>query len=117
MNLDDAVHSHALWKVNFQDAIAKRQSMDVETIGRDDCCAVGRWFHGEGRVQWGSSPEFQEALAKHRAFHQQAGQIAQLINEGAYSAAEQALERGGAYARASNEVAIGLIAFKRASGL
>jgi len=116
MNLDNAVHSHAQWKLRFREAILNKEHVDAEVIARDDCCEVGRWLHGEGALHWGERAEFLEARAKHKAFHVQAGLIAQLINSGEMPAAERALESGSTYARASSEVAICLIALKRIAG-
>lgn len=117
MNLDEAVQKHAEWKMKFRGAIAKKDQMDAATISKDNCCVVGQWLHGEGRNRWGSKPEFQRALDKHRAFHAEAGKVAALINAGNYAQAEAALGGGTSYASASGEVGVALMAFKRAAGL
>lgn len=117
MNLEEAVQRHAEWKVKFRSAISKKEQMDAATIGKDNCCPVGQWLHGEGKTRWGSKPEFQKALDKHKAFHVQAGQVAGLINAGKYSEAEVSLGSGTSYARASSEVGVALIALKKAAGL
>lgn len=117
MNLEEAVQKHAEWKLKFRSAISKKEQMDAVTIGKDNCCPVGQWLYGEGKTRWGSKPEFQKALEKHKAFHVQAGQVAGLINAGKYAEAEGALYSGTAYAIASNEVGSALIALKRAAAL
>lgn len=117
MNLEEAVQKHAEWKLKFRSAISKKEQMDAVTIGKDNCCAVGQWLYGEGKIRWGSKPEFQKALDKHKEFHVQAGQVAGLINAGKYAEAEAALGHGTAYARASSEVGAALIALKKAAAL
>jgi methyl-accepting chemotaxis protein len=117
MNLEEAVQKHAEWKLKFRSAISKKEQMDAATIGKDNCCTVGQWLYGEGKARWGSKPEFQKALDKHKAFHVQAGQVAGLINAGKYAEAETALSNGTAYASASSEVGVAFIALKKAAGL
>ncbi|MCK6413915.1 MAG: CZB domain-containing protein [Azonexus sp.] len=117
MNLEEAVQKHAEWKLKFRIAISKKEQMDAATISNDNCCAVGQWLYGEGKTKWGSKPEFQKALDKHKAFHVQAGQVAGLINAGKYAQAEAALGNGTAYASASSEVGVALIALKKAAGI
>jgi len=115
MNFEEAVHKHAEWKIKFRGAIARKEDMDAATIARDDCCVVGQWLHGEGRVAWGARPEFQRALDKHRAFHAEAGKLAGLINARKYAEAEAALGSGTPYAVASNDVGVALLALKKAT--
>jgi len=115
MNFEDAVQKHAEWKMKFRSAITKKEQMDAVTIGKDDCCAVGQWLYGEGKARYGSKPEFQKAMEKHKAFHIQAGQIARLINAGKYTEAEAAIGNNTAYASASSEAGVALIALKKAA--
>jgi hypothetical protein len=117
VNLDEAVQKHAEWKVKFRTAISKKETLDAATIGKDNCCMVGTWLYGEGRTSWGSKPEFQKAMDKHRAFHVQAGKVAGLINSAQYAQAEAALGVGTPYAGASTEVGVALIALKRSAAL
>lgn len=117
MNLDEAVQKHAEWKMKFRGAISKKEQMDAATIGKDNCCVVGQWLHGEGKSRWSSKPEFQRALDKHKAFHAEAGKVAALINAGKYTEAESALGNGTTYASASSEVGVALIALKKVAAL
>jgi methyl-accepting chemotaxis protein len=91
--------------------------MDVATIGKDNLCQVGQWLYGEGKTRYGSKPEFQKALEKHKAFHVQAGKIASLINAGKYAEAEAALGNGTAYASASLQLGAALISLRKAAAL
>jgi methyl-accepting chemotaxis protein len=117
MNIEEAVQKHAEWKLKFRSAISKREQMDAATISKDNCCQVGQWLYGEGKTRWGSKPEFQKALEKHKAFHVEAGKVAGLINAGKYAEAEAALGNGTAYSSASVEVGVALIALKKAAAL
>lgn len=117
MNLEEAVQKHAEWKLKFRSAISRKEQMDVATISKDNCCVVGQWLHGEGKTRWGSKPEFQRALDKHRVFHTEAGKVASLINTAKYAEAEAALGNGTPYASASSEVGVALIALKKAAAL
>jgi methyl-accepting chemotaxis protein len=116
MNFEEAVKKHAEWRLKFRIAISKKEQMDAATIGQDNCCQLGQWLYGEGKTRWGSNPAFQKVLDTHKAFHVQAGQIAGLINAGKYTEAEAALGND-AYTRASNEVGVALLAFKKDAAL
>lgn len=113
MNLEEAVQKHAAWKMTFRGAISKKERLDAQTIGQDNCCTVGQWLHGEGRARWSSRPEFQRALEKHKTFHGEAGKVASMINAGNYAGAEAALSHGTPYSSASSEVGVALIALKK----
>ena len=117
MNIEEAVHAHAEWKMKFRGAIAKKAQMDAASIGRDNCCTIGQWLHGEGKARLGAKPEYLRALNTHKAFHQQAGRVATMINAGDYAQAEASMNAGTPYANASNEVAVALIALKKAANL
>lgn len=117
MNLDEAVKGHTEWKMKFRSAISKTEQMDVATIGKDDCCAVGKWLHGEGKPKFSTKPAFQRAVDTHKAFHLQAGKLAGLVNVAKYSEAEAALGLGTAYINASGDVAKALIDLKKTAGL
>lgn len=115
MNLDDAIQKHAEWKVKFRTAMARKEKLDAATIGKDNCCPLGQWLHGEGRLKLGARPEFRSAFDKHKAFHVEAGKVAQLINEQQYNRAEQALGAVTPYGMASQAVGSALMALKKMS--
>ncbi len=117
MNLEEAVQKHAEWKLKFRSAISKKEQMEASTIGKDNCCMVGTWLHGEGRSRWGNTPEFKRAFEAHKLFHSEAGKVALLINAGKYPQAEAALNNGTAYTNASSDLGVALIGLKKAAGL
>lgn len=49
MDLTQAVAKHAEWKTKFHGAIIKKEQMDAPTIGKDNCCELGKWLHGEAK--------------------------------------------------------------------
>lgn len=113
MNLDEAIRAHAEWKLKLRAAMSRKEQLDAATIARDDCCALGKWIHGEGRSQLGKHTEFVEVRDKHRAFHQQAGAVAREINAGRYAEADKMLDNGTAYARTSQEVGVAIQKLKK----
>ena len=117
MNLDEAVKKHIEWRAKFRLAIVKKEQMDAATISKDNCCEVGKWLHGEGKSRWGSKPEFLRALDKHKAFHAEAGKVAQLINAQKYPEADAAIGNGTAFENISKEVSTALILLKKAAGI
>jgi aerotaxis receptor len=108
IDLDSAVKAHADWKLKLRNAASHRETLDAGTIGRDDCCVLGKWLHGGGRSQYGKSPSFTALLQKHASFHTAAGQVAQTINNQRYEQALAMLGAGTPFASASNEVGIAI---------
>lgn len=38
MNLDESIQKHAEWKLKFRAAISRKEQIDADTIGKDNCC-------------------------------------------------------------------------------
>ncbi len=106
MNLDSAIQKHTEWKVKFRTAIAKKEQMDAVTIGKDNCCELGKWLHGEGKTQCGSLASYATTVSKHAAFHVEAGKVATAINAKKYAEAEAMLGSGSAFTSVSAEVGL-----------
>lgn len=117
MDLEQAVQTHGEWKLKLRMAITKKEPLDAVSLGKDNCCTVGQWLHGEGKARFSAKPEFQNAVDKHKAFHVEAGKVAGLINVGKFAEAEAALGANTPYATASSQVGGALIGLKRAAGL
>ncbi|MFM9870094.1 CZB domain-containing protein [Achromobacter xylosoxidans] len=113
MNLDESIQKHAEWKLKFRSAISRKEQMDAETIGKDNCCQLGVWLYGEGKLKYSAKPEFGAIVRKHKAFHAEAGKIARLINSNQYEQAEKEMGTGTPYSQASSAVGAAIIAFKR----
>jgi methyl-accepting chemotaxis protein len=117
VNLDNAIQKHAEWKIKLRTAIAKKESMDAATIGKDNCCELGKWLQAEGKSMFGSLTSFRECAAAHTAFHTAAGKIATAINAKKYAEAEKMLGAGTAYGDASYAVGGAIIRLKKEAAL
>jgi methyl-accepting chemotaxis protein len=113
MDLNQAIEKHAEWKVKFRTAITKKETMDADTISRDNCCELGKWLHGDGRTTLGKLGSFSDCVLKHAAFHAEAGKVARTINSGNFTQAEAMLGGGSSYARASTEVGMAISRLKK----
>ena len=112
-DFDQAIAAHRDWKVRLRKAIAGQETLDADTICRDDRCALGKWIHGPGAAQWGQRPGFAPLQARHAEFHEVAGGVARKINAGQYADAERLIGSGSRFAAVSTEVATLLTQAKR----
>lgn len=113
MNLDTALAAHTEWKTKLRSAISAQSSLDAGTIARDDCCAFGKWLHGEARAKYGSLQSYRDCISKHAAFHLEAGKVASIINQKQFHRAEAALGSGSPYTNASNAVGMSIIQLRK----
>jgi hypothetical protein len=113
INLENAIKAHADWRTVLRSAANKSEQIDAETIGRDNCCELGKWLHGAGNSKFGGRPNFVALISGHREFHMEAGKVARAINQGAGSQAEKMLSSGTPFARASGEVGRLIIQIKK----
>ncbi|MEI8574967.1 CZB domain-containing protein [Methylomonas sp. EFPC1] len=117
MDLDAAIQAHSEWKVKLRRGISQHEHMDAVTIGRDDCCKLGKWLHGGGQKQYKHLSGFQDCLHKHAQFHREAGKVAEVINSGQYETAESLLDAGSAFALASSQVSVAIVTLKKQAHL
>jgi aerotaxis receptor len=117
IDLDSAVKAHADWKLKLRNAATEQDKLDAATVSRDDCCVLGKWLHGAGRPSYGHMPQFTSLIGKHAEFHQQAGRVAQTINDGRYDQALSMISNGTAFASASNGVVVAIRQLRQVSGL
>lgn len=104
INMDNAIKAHADWRSKLRLAAQRGERMDSDTVGRDDCCELGKWLHGTGKSKCGSKPSFVSLIAAHRDFHKEAGKVAQTINQGNSGAAEEMLGSDTGFSKASANV-------------
>ena len=104
INLDSAIKAHADWRSKLRMASQKSEKMDVDTIGRSDCCELGKWLHGPGGQKCGGKPSFVALVDSHKEFHQQAAKVARAINQGAGASVEGMLNSGTPFSEASSKV-------------
>lgn len=112
VNVDAIIDAHRQWKVKLRQAIEERTIVDVETLSRDDCCALGKWIYGDGK-RLSQRPNFVELVGRHRHFHKVAGEIGTLINQKRMREAEDSLAPGTMFAKATADVVSTLSAAKR----
>ncbi|TCJ17183.1 response regulator [Parasulfuritortus cantonensis] len=108
LSAKEVIHAHREWKVRFQRAMAQRLRLNVEEIASDQCCPFGKWLGclGHGRRRPPASHE--DCAALHRAFHAEAGRVADLINRGDFRTAARMLAHGSVYAQASDRLVAGV---------
>src|SRR5664279_377026 len=82
-----------------------KQTVDAVAIRQDDCCPLGRWLHGQGRALHGDKASYAKLIARHAAFHQSAGRVADAINAKAFGQAEALIGPWCEYSSVSAEVA------------
>lgn len=112
VDVDAFIDAHRQWKVKLRDAIDIGESVDVATLSRDDCCALGKWIYADGQ-RLRERRSFAALVEHHAHFHQVAGQVGQLINDAKYHQAEEALAPGTPFSSATSEVVQVLSAAKR----
>jgi len=104
MDIDNALAKHSEWKVKLRSAILKQETLDAATISKDNRCELGKWLHGEAKIKFAELTSYSECLAKHAAFHTEAGKVASAINSKKYSEAETMLNTGASYFTTSKDV-------------
>jgi methyl-accepting chemotaxis protein len=112
VDVDVYIDAHRQWKVKLRDAIESRGKVDVATLSRDDCCALGQWIYGDGQ-RLSARPGFIDLIGRHKRFHSVAGGVAELINQRHYRQAEDALAPGTPFSAATSEVVLALSSAKR----
>ena len=117
MDLSEAVKAHSEWKIKLRSAISSKSTLDAVTIGRDDCCPLGKWLHGESRARYGELPSHATCVQAHAEFHREAANVAQVINQKDYARAEKMLEANTAYSHASGGVVLAIGTLKREAKL
>ena len=115
MDLDLAVKKHAEWKLKFRSAISNKETMDVATISKDNCCELGKWLHGEAKHKLGHLASYLDCVGKHAVFHTEAGKVASAINAKKYAEAESMIDAGTSYHAVSGAVGTAIMRLKRES--
>lgn len=117
MDLNQAITKHAEWKVKFRSAISNQETLDAETISKDDCCELGKWLHGESKAKYGKFASYSDCVSKHATFHVEAGKVAKAINAKKYAEAESMLGAGTPYSTISGAVGGAIMHLKKEAGL
>jgi hypothetical protein len=113
MNLDDAIQTHAAWKIKLTGYLRKCDgSLNPAEVGADNRCALGQWLYGEGK-QFASLAEYRTVVTEHARFHRAAAAIVEKANEGQNVSADAALGADSEYAAASKAAVKAITELKR----
>jgi len=113
MDLDLAFKVHVEWKVKFRMAIFQKEPLDAVCIGKDYCCELGKWLHGEGKTRFSLLETYAKCVARHKTFHDEAGKIARAINADRYAEATDMLKSSAPFAKASSAVGLAIMDFRK----
>lgn len=117
MDLDLAIAKHTEWKTRLLAAITNNETLDTATIAKDNCCDLGKWLHGDARVQFGTLASHANCVTQHAKFHIEASKVAAAINTKKYTDAQTMLAPGTAYSYASSAVQLAILNLKTQAGL
>lgn len=118
MDLNEALAKHANWKLKFRSAISNRETMDAETISKDNYCGFGKWLHGEAKSKFNNFPSFSECVTKHAAFHVEAGKVAKAVNDKKYEEATAMIDNlDSPYTKASSAFGVAIIHLRKEASL
>lgn len=117
MDLDHAVQKHAEWKTKLRAAIARHEQMDVVTLGKDNCCELGQWLHGEAKTRFSRLVSHGECLQRHAAFHVEVAKVASAVNARQFTQAEAMLGAGTAYAQISSSLSVSFMRLRKEASL
>ena len=115
IDLDGALKKHADWKVKLRTAISNRETLDAETISKDNCCDFGKWLHSEDtHPHIAHLQSYHDCVERHADFHQVAGTIAHIINAKKYEDADRMLnDSNGDFIKNSGAVGAAIMRLKR----
>lgn len=117
MNMPEAINkaigSHGLWKSNLTEAIQTGKSeLTVAKASSDSQCEFGKWLATLSPAE-ASHPEVVKVKGLHTAFHAAAGSTLGLALSGKKPEALKSMEIGGAFAKASAELTMHMMAWKK----
>lgn len=113
MTFDDAVNCHSEWKRKLQAYVSNADgSRNVEEVGSNNKCKLGRWIRGDGR-KYAGLPEFAKLIAEHTRFHKAAADIVRRADRGQDVSFEFAVGAGSEFSLASSAVVLALMDMKR----
>ncbi len=112
MDINLAIRAHTDWKARFSSALSQKEQLDAACVAADDCCALGKWLHGDGKSSIGATKRYQECVKRHAEFHKEAGKVATAINQKRYTDAMGMMDDGTPFATTSAAVVETMLALK-----
>ena len=119
MNFSAAIKAHANWRLRLStycQGNSKETAVNIQTLGQDNACDLGKWLYGEGQ-RYVSDPRFRELINVHAAFHRAAAEIAAMVQRGRQKEAEVLLNSNDSqYTKTSIQVVGILMKFRTQYG-
>ena len=76
MNFDEAVKSHAQWKLNLKRYLDNPDgSIRAVDLQKDNLCELGKWLYSDEVAALRELPEFKQLVEEHKKFHMAAAEI------------------------------------------
>ena len=108
MDFQEHTHHHHHMREALVAALNARHPVDSAALRSDRHCSTGCWIHGDGARRWAGNHAFLGLLESHRAFHQQAGLVADQISRGQWAEAQKSLRNGSPFAFALSDLTAAL---------
>ena len=91
-----AIQAHVLWRVRLEAYVegSSNEELNPAVVGRDDCCALGKWIYGAGGKHYGTHPIFPDLKEVHACFHKAAGEVISCVDSGNIEKARELLLQG-----------------------
>ena len=97
MNIfNDAIETHALWKMNLKRTIEEGIFQDIKQIGDCHACDLGRWIYTDG-VRYNHLPSFDSMCVAHEHFHRTAAEVVYHSNMNNLAKARGLLDVDGSF--------------------
>jgi hypothetical protein len=95
VSFSEAIEAHLAWKHRLLDALAGHPAElpAASEVGKDTCCMLGQWIHGEGHRRYGDLSSFAELRSLHAHFHEVARRIVELTAAKRMDEAKRLVER------------------------
>lgn len=104
MNIfNDAIESHAEWKLALKRQIEQGLHVDVKDAANSHACELGRWIYGEG-LRYNRLPSFESLCYAHEHFHRAAAEVVRCSNAGDRERALSLLKPDGLCAQSSRKL-------------
>jgi len=113
MNYDQIILAHSKWKARLKQALQGQEQLDIQVVGKDDQCELGKWIYGEG-TKHANLSAYNDLKTKHTRFH---ACIPTVVNVARSSSPAKALELldpvRGEFGRASSDCINAIAALKQ----
>lgn len=93
LDFSSAIQAHEDWKRRLLAVINDQaeESPDPAKVACDNCCVLGKWIHGPGKLAHGSSPMLFALRTHHAHFHKAAALVLEKAQKGERDAATEML--------------------------